>query len=264
MSFICKLTLALACSAGLASTALAQETLRVGAYPANPPWEFKNEAGTFEGFEVDVVTEIARRIGMTPQFTGLDFRALFVAAASRRVDMVISSLTITEERLQSQSFTQPYVAGALGIATKEGAGIASIEDLKGRRVGSIATSFPEIWIKEHEAELQLGSYSSYDSTANMLTDLRSGRIEAAVNDAVGLRHALTQIPGLTVAVEVPTDERFAIMMPKDSGRLAEVNDALSAMKEDGTMAAFHEKWFGIAPAASSLTVTPMPVPTAAE
>lgn len=254
-------TLSVAFALACAVPAFAQDVLRVGAYPANPPWEFKNEAGTFEGFEVDVVNEIATRLGTSTEISGLDFRALFVAAASRRVDMVISSLTITPERLQSQSFTQPYVAGALGIATKEGAGIASAEDLKGRSVGSVATSFPETWIKQHEAELQLGSYSSYDSTANMLTDLRSGRIEAAVNDVVGLRHAMTQIPGITVAAEVPTDERFAIMMPKDSDLLAAVNDAISAMKTDGTMARLHEKWFGTAPAEGSLTLTPLPIPT---
>lgn len=254
-------TLSVAFALAFAAPAFAQDVLRVGAYPANPPWEYKNESGAFEGFEVDVVNEIAARLGTTAEFSGLDFRALFVAAASRRVDMVISSLTITPERLQSQSFTQPYVAGALGIATKEGAGIASVEDLKGRRVGSIATSFPEIWVKEREAELQLGSYSSYDSTANMLTDLRSGRIEAAVNDVVGLRHAMTQIPGIAVAAEVPTDERFAIMMPKDSDLLPAVNDAISALKTDGTMARLHEKWFGVAPAEGSLTLTPLPIPT---
>ena len=115
--------LAFAAFAALATApAVAQDPLKIGSYPANPPWEFKNEAGEFEGFEVDIINEIAARMGTTAEISGLDFRALFVATASGRVDAVISSLTITNERLEAQSFTQPYFSGALGVATKEGAG----------------------------------------------------------------------------------------------------------------------------------------------
>nr|WP_321507965.1 transporter substrate-binding domain-containing protein [uncultured Celeribacter sp.] len=259
--------LAFAAFAALATApAVAQDSLKIGSYPANPPWEFKNEAGEFEGFEVDIINEIAARMGTTAEISGLDFRALFVATASGRVDAVISSLTITNERLEAQSFTQPYFSGALGVATKEGAGVTSLEDLEGKRVGSIATSFPENWLKEREAELGYKSYSSYDSTANMLTDLRSGRVDAAVNDIVSLRYAFAQpqMSGLEVSVEIPTGDKFAIMMPKDSEHLQAFNDAISAMKEDGTMAGFYEKWFGVAAEADSLTLTPLPVPTSAD
>lgn len=243
---------------------LAAEALRVGSYPANPPWEFKNAAGTFEGFEVDIVNEIARRMGTSAEIEGLDFKALFVASASGRVDMVISSLTITDERLESQSFTQPYFTGALGVAVKEGSGITGLADLKGKTVGSIATSFPENWVKERAAELGYGEYKSYDTTANMLTDLRNGRVDAVLNDIVGLRYAFTQAPGMTVAEEIVTGEKFAMMMPKGSAKLEPVNAAISAMKSDGTMAKFHEKWFGVTPAPDSLTLTPLPVPTSAD
>ncbi|WP_425053905.1 ABC transporter substrate-binding protein [Psychromarinibacter sp. S121] len=257
---------ALALTAFAGTATMAQDALKIGSYPANPPWEFKNEAGDFEGFEVDIVNEIASRLGTTTEIEGYDFRALFVASASRRVDAVISSLTITDERLESQSFTQPYFSGALGVGVKDGAGIASLEDLEGKRVGSIATSFPENWLKEREAELGYASYSSYDTTANMLTDLRSGRIDAAVNDIVGLRYAFTQpnMEGLAVTVEIPTGDKFAIMMPKDSENLEAFNDAISEMKTDGTMAALYEKWFGVAAAADSLTLTPLPIPTSAD
>lgn len=249
---------------GLGIGAQAQEALKVGSYPANPPWENKTEAGTFEGFEVDIVTEIAKRVGTTAEITGLDFKALFVATASRRVHMVISSLTITDERLQSQSFTQPYVEGALGIGVKQGSDITSSADLKGRIVGSIATSFPESWLKEREAELGYAEYKSYDTTSNMLSDLANGRIDAAVNDVVGLRYAFAQMTGLVVAEEITTGEKFAIMMPKGSDKLESVNQIISDMKTDGTMAAIYEKWLGVAPAAGSFTVTPMPVPTSAD
>lgn len=249
---------------GLALPALAQDALRVGAYPANPPWENKTEAGTFEGFEVDIVNEVAKRMGTTATIDGMDFKALFVASASARVDMVISSLTITNERLESQSFTQPYFEGALGIGVKEGSDITSVEGLKGKTVGSVATSFPENWLKEKAETLGYAEYKSYDTTANMLTDLQNGRIDAAVNDVVGLRYAFTQMQGLKVGAEVVTGEKFAMMMPKGSDKLEAVNQIISDMKSDGTLAAIYEKWMGVAPEPGSYAVTPMPVPTSAD
>lgn len=261
------LGLAVAAIAGISAvSASAQDALKIGSYPANPPWEFKNEAGTFEGFEVDIINEIAKRLGTTAEIGGLDFRALFVATASGRMDAVISSLTITDERLDAQSFTQPYVVGALGFGTKKDAEITSLEDVKGKKLGSIATSFPEGWLKEREAELGYASYASYDTTANMLTDLQSGRIDVAVNDIVSLRYAFAQpqMSKLHVAIEETTGEKFAIMMPKNSDKLQAFNDALSEMKTDGTMAAIYEKWFDVAPASDSVTLTPLPIPTSAE
>lgn len=262
MTFTRRLLLALGLALAATPT-LAQEALRVGAYPANPPWQNQDASGAFEGFEVDIVEEIGRRLGRPVEIAPYDFRALFVATASGRADMVISSLTITDERLQTQSFTQPYVRGALGIGIREGEPIATPEDLSGRTVGAIATSFGESWINERKDQLGVAEVRSYDSVSNMLTDLAAGRVDAVVNDVVGLRYAFTQMSGLAVGGEVDTGELFAIMMPKDSPLLGEVNDAITAMKEDGTMARLYETWFGVAPAADSVTVTPGPIPTSA-
>ena len=248
----------------LTTSAFAQDPLTVGAYPANPPWENKTESGEFEGFEVDIVNEIASRMGTTANISGMDFKALFVATASKRADIVISSLTITEERLASQSFTQPYIQGALGIGVKEDSDLTSPEDLKDKNVGTVATSFSETWLKEQSADLGYASLKTYDNTANLLTDLQNGRIDAAVNDVVGLRFAFTQMQGLKVGAEVETGEQFAMMLPKNSDKLEQINQIISEMKTDGTMAELHEKWLGTAPAPDSYTVTPMPVPTAAE
>lgn len=247
-----------------AGSALAADPLKVASYPANPPWENKTESGEFEGFEVDIVREIASRMGTTAEIEGMDFKALFVASASGRVDMVISSLTITNERLESQSFTQPYFTGALGIGVKEGSDVKSPADLKDKIVGSIATSFPEKWLQERKDEIGYADYKSYDTTANMLTDLMNGRVDAVVNDIVGLRYAFTQMKGLTVGAEIVTGEKFAMMMPKGSAKLEQVNQIISDMKTDGTMAKIYEKWFGVPAAPDSLTLTPLPVPTSAD
>lgn len=255
------LGLAAGFTAAQALPALAQGELHVGAYPANPPWEFQTTSGAFRGFEVDIVRAVSKRIGMNPDFKGMSFSALFVACASHRVDMVISSLTITNKRLEHQSFTQPFVAGALGVGVKDNSHISSMADLKDKVVGSIATSFPENWLKKHHSQIGYREYKSYNTLSNLLTDLGNGRIDAAVNDVVGLRYAFTRMQGMKIAAEVATNEQYAIMMPKGSKLLKPVNKAISDMKTDGTMAALYKKWLGVDPEEGSYTVTPMPIPT---
>ena len=66
--------------AGIAP-AVAQEKIVVGAYPANPPWEFKTESGAFEGFEIEVATEVAKRLGKPVEFQDMGFQALFAQQA---------------------------------------------------------------------------------------------------------------------------------------------------------------------------------------
>ena len=87
--------------AALSLPALAAEKLVVGAYPSNPPWEAKNEKGEFEGFEVDLVKAIAKKLNREVELQDLGFQALFAATSSGRIDVAISTITITPERLKS-------------------------------------------------------------------------------------------------------------------------------------------------------------------
>src|SRR5688572_8131299 len=146
---------------------VAAETLTVGAYPANPPWENKKEDGTFEGFEVDLVNEIGKRIGADIEIQDLGFQALFAATSSGRIDMAISSITITDERLQSRSFTQGYYDPDLRPAARTYSGVASIEDMAGKPIGALSTSTGETWIQENTEQYGLGEYSGYDNQQNL-------------------------------------------------------------------------------------------------
>ena len=98
MSITRRKLLILAAAVGIVAgpvMAHAEDVLNVGAYPTNPPFEYKNESGTFEGFEVDIVNEAAKRIGMKTEIADLGFQALFAAVNSKRIDVAISSITIT-------------------------------------------------------------------------------------------------------------------------------------------------------------------------
>ena len=127
---------------GFSAPAMAQ-ALVVGAYPANPPWENKREDGTFEGFEVDLVNEIGKRLGREIEIQDLGFQALFAATSSGRIDMAISSITITNERLAEPVLHAGLLRRDLGLAAKVDSGVSSLEDLAGKPVGALSTSTGE-------------------------------------------------------------------------------------------------------------------------
>ncbi|MEX6507875.1 ABC transporter substrate-binding protein [Jiella sp. M17.18] len=250
--------------AGLAAAPrlAAADTLTVGAYPANPPWEVKKEDGTFEGFEVDLVKEIAKRLGDDVNFQDLGFQALFAATASHRIDMAISTVSITNDRLKNQDFTQGYYDSDLALVTQVGSNVKSLDDMKGKPVGALSTSTGETWIKQNQAKYQFGDYKGYDTFQNLLLDVQNGRVAGGISDIGGFQYAMKQLPQLQIAQRIQTGDRFAIMMPKGSPLLQKVNDAISAIKKDGTMAKLHEKWLGVKPDKGTSTVDVLPIPKA--
>ncbi|MBS9721864.1 amino acid ABC transporter substrate-binding protein [Tianweitania sp. BSSL-BM11] len=254
--------MAFAALSAFALPSQAQENVVVGAYAANPPWEFKNEAGTFEGYEVDVATEAAKRIGKGVEFQELGFQALFAATASGRIDFAISSISITNERLQNQSFTQAYYDSDGTIVGRQGTEIATLEDLKGKTIGVVAGTTGDKWAKENAEKYGIADVTSYNAQQDLLLDVQNGRIDGGAGELAGFQYAIKKIQALKVLVRIPTGERFAMMAKKDLPMLPEINEAISAMKTDGTMAKIHEKWFGVAPEAGTSTVTPSDVPTA--
>lgn len=253
------LATALGLAAGSLSAASA-ETFRIGAYPSNPPFEYKNASGTFEGFEVDIATEAAKRAGLEPEIADYGFQALFAATTSGRIDGAISSITITPERLESQSFTQPYYDSDMGIAVKEGVSLSGTEELKGKTVGVLSGSTGAKWVGENEADLGIKSVKGYNAQQDMFLDLGAGRVDAVVSDIPGMEYLFTKMKGFAVAARIKTGEQYGMMMGKDHPQLDAINEAITTMKEDGTMAKIHEKWFGSAAPANSSTVTVFAIP----
>jgi polar amino acid transport system substrate-binding protein len=246
------------CLAGMPVAALADNVLNVGAYPANPPFEYKTASGSFEGFEVDVINEVAKRSNLTLNIADFGFQALFAATSTKRIDLAISSITITEERLKSQSFTQPYYDATTDFAARKDSPLKTFADLKGKTVGVISGTTGEKWVKKNMADVGIANVKGYNAKQEMLLDLISGRVDAAVNDT--MRYGLAKNPDLEVKDSIASGDRLGMMMTKDHPLLGKVNDAISEMKKDGTMAKLYKKWFEMEPAAGSSTITVFPVP----
>jgi polar amino acid transport system substrate-binding protein len=244
-----------------AAPALA-EKLAIGSYPANPPWENKKADGTFEGFEVDVVNEVGKRLGLTVEIADFDFQALFAATSSGRIDCAISTISITQERLKNQSFTQAYYDNDMALATKADSPVKSLADMKGKTVGALATSVPEAWIKANTEKYGFGEYKGYPKFNDLLLEIQNGRVEGGINDAVGLEFAMQRMEGIAIRERIKTDDQYALMCRKDHPMLEKINATIGEMKKDGTFAALYKKWLGVDAIAGSATVTELPMPKA--
>ncbi|KSV66547.1 hypothetical protein N185_32285 [Sinorhizobium sp. GW3] len=238
----------------------AQTVLNAGAYPNNPPFEFKNKDGNFEGFDVDIVTEVAKRVGVDLNVAEYDFPPLFTATSSGRIDIAIASITITKDRLASHSFTQPYYDSDMGVAARKDSQIKGLEDLQGKVVGVQSGSAGEAWVRQHQASTKITDVVGYDAQQHLLLDLLSGRIDAVVSDVPQMEYAFMKMKDLEVREHIKTGNQYGLMMTKDSSLFLRINEAIGAMKRDGTMQKLHEKWFGTKPIEGSSTVTELEIP----
>ena len=132
---------------------------------------------------------------MTTNIEGYDFQPLFAATSSGRIDVAISSITITAERLKSQSFTQPFYDSDMGIAAKTDSPIKGLADLKGKIVGVLSGSTGETWSKEHQATDGFAEVKGYNTQQDLLLDLGNGRVDAVVSDIPGMEYAFTKMTG---------------------------------------------------------------------
>jgi polar amino acid transport system substrate-binding protein len=136
--------------------------LTVGANIGNVPWEFQDESGKTVGFEVDLVTEIAKRLNKSVEFVNIPFNGLFSAVQSGRINMAVSSITITEKRLESVSFAQPYYDSDQSLTVTAASGITGLGGMSGKVVGVDTGSTGDVWATANTAKYSLGEIRRFE------------------------------------------------------------------------------------------------------
>jgi polar amino acid transport system substrate-binding protein len=235
----------------------------VGANVGNVPWEFQDTTGTIIGFEVDLVTELAKRLNREVDIINVPFNGMFAAVQSGRIDIAISSIGITEKRLESVSFTQPYYDSDQSLTTVKGSGIRNLGDLRGQVVAVDTGSTGDMWATENQEEFGFAEIRRYEGLAPAMLDVVIGRVKGYISDIPALLYYTKDKPNLEVVERIPTGGRYAMMIGKNRPLAAEANAALSILKEEGFVNTLHTKWFG-SPAedtTSTVKVVAMPTPS---
>lgn len=243
---------------GLVAPARAEPVLSVGIGGDNPPWEFRGTDGKLIGFEVDIARAIAEELGRYLAFVDLRFWELFPAVESGRVDLAMSTISITPDRLKSFDFTQPYYATTQAVVVLRRSGIRSLDDLKDRRVSTIPRTTSDEWLQANRGRYHIAEMVPVPTLDEALAALTRRETDAHVGDAPALIYRLLGRTDIAVVTRLPTHERYGLMLAKNSPLTAEVDAVISRMKVDGRLAAIHKRWFGSAPEPGSPVTQVLP------
>jgi polar amino acid transport system substrate-binding protein len=223
----------------------------VGTDAAYAPFESQNEKGEIVGFDIEVVQAAAKKAGVEVKFVNTPWEGIFNALGQGDRDMVVSAVTITDERKQTMDFSEPYFDAQQLIAVKENSKVAKFADLKKLKVGvQTGTTGDEAVTK------LLGKTSTnikrFESTPLALKELESGGVDAVVADNGVVIHYVANNPGgkfKTVADKEFVPEQYGVAFKKGNTELqGKINQGLAAIKADGSYDQIYTKYFGAPPA----------------
>lgn len=231
---------------------LTEGQLTVGSDIPFPPFEFR-EGGELTGFDVELVEEIASRLGLSVEWVDTAFDTIFTQLAGGRFDMVASATTITPEREEQVNFSVPYYRAqqALTVNTEETPDIASTGDLgDGDTVAVQTGTTGEAWAREN-LEPQGVSIRSFPEAPDTFTALEAGNVTGVIFDEPAAVDAAADRPSLEVVEAIDTDEEYGFPVnPQNEPLLEVVNATLQEIIDDGTYQQIYDSYFPEAPAGS--------------
>lgn len=214
--------------------------LTVGSDTTWPPMEYI-EGDKIVGFDVDLTKAIADKLGLKLDYQSAAWDGIFPALIAHKFDMVISSITITDERKKEMNFSDPYYKTDQSVITKDSSGLDSADKLNGKTAGVQIGTTGELNAKKI-AGLKV---NTYDDILMAFEDLKAGRTDAVIADSYLGYSWASKNAGYKVSFVIKTDESLGIAFAKDTPELmAAVNSALKTIKADGTYDQISKKWFG--------------------
>jgi polar amino acid transport system substrate-binding protein len=247
--------------AGLLGEVQSEGVLTVSTDPAYPPQSSLNEeTGEYEGFDIDVATEIAKRMGVEIAWETPAWDVITAGGWNDRWDVSVGSMTVTAERAEVLNFTTPYYYTPAGLAVQTGSSIASLDDLSGAKVGVCGACTYEFYLRR-DLNIDIPGFTfeylvpedieivTYDTDSTAIQDLEIGRIDAAMSAVPTLQGAIDKGRDIQLLGDPVFYEPLAAALDKssslDSSSLTdEIAAIIEEMHTDGTLTQLSEKWYG--------------------
>lgn len=203
-------------------------------------------ADELTGYDVEVMKEIGQRLGIDVSFEIMGIDSMLPAIKSGRIDVAANDIEVTDKRLQQFNFSEPYKYSytTMVVRKADNSGIDSLEDLKGKKYGGGATTIFGQIAEHYGAEII--TYGNAPNEA-YLRDVHNGRTDVIINDYYLSKFGVAAFPEFDIHLHPelkihPTGQ--AIVMPKDEDELtAKINEALEAMRKDGTLTELAETFY---------------------
>ena len=221
----------------------ARGTIIIGTDATYPPMEFHDENGTIVGFDIDLGNAIAEVLGVKAKFVDTAWDGIFPALDSKKFDIIMSSTSITEERLKSKDMSDPYYKTSQCIAVKKSDdSIKGPDDLKGKVIACQIGTTGDFAASEIQGVIEV---KRFDTTDKAYMEVMNGRADAVVNDFSEVSYRMKLLPDMKIAaIFKEGEDNYGVTMRKgDAELLAAINDALKKLKESGKYQVIHDKWF---------------------
>lgn len=202
-----------------------------------------NDPRRIIGFEVELVDALAARLGVRAELVAGDWLALIDNMRAGRIDLVLNGLEVTAERREVVDFTEPYYSYAQQLAVREAdrGKYRSLEDLRGRRVSSLNGAAAVDVLKE--AGFDDDQIAQYDDSLTPYLELASGRVDGSLAESIIAGYYAANVPGLHLVPETFSPGVYGGAVRKgEPALLAALDDALRAMKRDGTLGRIYQRW----------------------
>ncbi|KQN88966.1 transporter substrate-binding domain-containing protein [Arthrobacter sp. Leaf69] len=231
-------------SSGAAANSPSKEKFTIATSGTFRPVTF-SDGGKLTGFDIEVGTLIAEKLGMQAEFVEGQLTGLLPGLNSGKFDAVMSGLIMTDARKQSVTFSTPYLADGTVAVVSKNSTVPDVTKLAGLKAGAIGGSGTETDVKA------IGGFSelkAYPGANEGFSDVAAGRIDVFATTRIAAEDFLKNSPtasGLKIVGDVHGIKTAGVALPKnDTEMKPKVDKIITELKADGTLEKLNQKWFG--------------------
>ena len=221
-------------------------TLVLGLDDSFPPMGFRDENNNIVGFDIDVATEVANRMGVELKLQPIEWSTKEMELNTGSVDCLWNGLSIDDERKQAMDLSEPYMTNRMVLVVLNDSEYTDQASLAGKTIGVQNGSTAEEILEESDFSKTIGNTIGFKDNVTAFMELETKGIDAIFMDEVVANYAITsQNKDFKVLEDGLTEEEYAVGFKKGNTALKnEVQKYIDEMKADGTMTQISEKWFG--------------------
>lgn len=197
-----------------------------------PPYEYYDGSDII-GIDVDIASKVAEKLGLELKVEDMEFDSIITAVQSGKADMGLAGMTVTEDRKKNVDFSDSYATGVQVVIVKEDSDIATLDDLKEKKIGVQLSTTGDIYATDEFGKDYVVQYNKGNDAVMALTQ---GQVDAVIIDNEPAKSYVEANEGLKILDTAYAEEQYAACISKDNAELTKaVNEALAELKADGTL-----------------------------
>lgn len=225
----------------------ASKVLRIGTEGAYAPFNYTNADGSLGGFDVELAQALCADMQVTCEIIAQDWDGIIPGLKAGKYDAIVAAMSITPERAEQVSFTDPYFSNTLVFLAKKDSSFDpdNSNDIDDNLIAAQRSTISSQWL---ESTYPKAKMKLYDTLSNAFLDLGSGRVDAMISDKVPALQWLNSTSGDDYVLkgnEIDIDDNFAIAVRSGDELQGKFNQALANIKSNGTYDELNHRYFAV-------------------